>query len=295
MKYKIILILLLIGISCNNQYSKPLYVVSTYPIAEIIREIVGTKGEVISLTQPGDSPHTYTPKPSDMQKALSAKAVFYVSDKLDSWAMKLENKNRISLINLLPKENLVYFEGEQSCTEEDHKEHHHHAGEIDPHFWTDPLTVKALVPMIVDTLSKIDPQNAQSYQNNAQAFMKRLDLLNRQVESLLVNQKGKTLFLFHPSFLYFAKRYQLNYGGSIEVSPGKEPTANYLVNLVKKIQACGARSIFSEPQLPQASAKSIAEAAGVLLFVLDPIGGVEGRMKYADIILYNAKILQKAL
>ncbi len=295
MKIKIILVLLLISVSCNNQYSKPLFVASTNPIAEIIREIVGTKGEVISLTQPGDSPHTYTPKPSDVQKTLSAKAVFYVSEKLDAWAMKLENKNKIALLNLLPKDNYVYFEGEHSCTAEVHSGHHHEQGEIDPHFWTDPIAVKALIPMIVDTLSKIDPANAQSYKNNAQAFEKRLDLLNRQVENILAEKKGKTLFLFHPSFLYFAKRYSLNYGGAIEISPGKEPTAIYLSNLIKKIQACGARSIFSEPQLPIAAAKTVAEASGVLLFILDPIGGVEGRTKYADLILYNARVLQKAL
>lgn len=295
MKIKILLLLLFMGISCNNQYSKPLYIASTQPVGEIIKEIAGTKCEVAVLTQPGDSPHTYTPKPSDIQKAQSAKAVFYVSENLDAWAMKLENKNRICLMNLLPKDNYVYFEGEHSCTAEEHSGHHHEAGAVDPHFWTDPLTVKALIPAIVDTLCKIDPNNAQSYRNNAQAFEKRLDLLNRQVESILADKKGKTLFLFHPSFLYFAKRYGLNYGGSIELSPGKEPTANYLAGLVKKIQECGARSIFSEPQLPESSAKSLAESAGVLLFILDPIGGVDGRMKYADMILYNAKILQKAL
>ena len=106
---------------------------------------------------------------------------------------------------------------------------------------------------------------------------------------------GKPVFLFHPSFRYMLKRYKLIYLGAIETSPGKEPSPKYVLQIVEKINSSGAKALFTEPQLPNAPAKTIAEAAGVSLYELDPIGGVKGKMSYSDLILYNADLLAKAL
>ena len=83
--------------------------------------------------------------------------------------------------------------------------------------------------------------------------------------------------------------------GSIETSPGKEPSAEYTMELIKKIKKAKAKALFTEPQLPEGPAKTIAEAASLKLYVLDPIGGFEGRKNYFDLIKYNTDIFCKAL
>jgi ABC-type Zn uptake system ZnuABC Zn-binding protein ZnuA len=291
--YKFFIIAFVLLISCQSQYSKPLIVTTSHPFAEILREVAGSKVEVVCLTQPGDSPHTYSPKPSDAAKASSALAFFYGADNLDPWALKMESKNKYKLIDLVPEDMKIEFC--HDCAQEGHSHEGEKHGGVDPHFWTDPMVVKAILPKIADILGKLDPASANSYKNNAATFSKRLDLLNREVDKLLSGQKGKDVFLFHPSFLYFLKRYGLNYAGAIETAPGKEPSAKYLKEISDKIKKTGAKAIYSEPQLNMNSAKTVAENAGVLLFELDPIGGSAGRMKYADLILYNAKILMKSL
>lgn len=294
MKYTIKMIILtmaLMCVGCTKEYSKPLYVTTNNCIADIVRSIVGTNAEVINLLSPGVSPHTYSPKPGDIIKAENAQVMFYIADNMDSWAVNLKNKNRIQLINLVPKDYLLYFDNDRVDTNVKHGQNK----VVDPHFWTDPMTVKALIPALVDTLSKMFPQYAQTYRNNGLLFMKRLDLLNRQVTAILSNKSGKTVFLFHPSFRYFLKRYKLNYGGAIEESPGKEPTAIYIASFCQKIKSSDTHSIYYEPQFPKASAKAIAESASVLLYMLDPVGGIDGRTRYSDVILYNAQILQNTL
>ncbi|NLO19041.1 MAG: zinc ABC transporter substrate-binding protein [Ignavibacteria bacterium] len=291
--FGIFALLLLLMTNCSSRQNNPIYVTTNFPSQFILEHIVGTKGKVINIVPPGASPHTYYPKPTDISRVQIAKCLFYVSPHLDSWAEKLPAKSFIRLIDFVPKENILYFNENHSTSENDKHEHHH--GDVDPHFWTDPLTVKAMLPKLVDTLSALDPENSSSYQINAAAFEKRLDLLHRQVEVLLKDIAGENVFLFHPSFLYMLKRYNLNYAGAIELSPGKEASPRYLANLIEKIKQSGAKAIFSEPQLPDKPAKAISEAAQLNIYTLDPNGGVEGRNSYWDLILYNARILKQAL
>lgn len=295
----------LIFCSCGEQYSKPLFVATSQPIAAIMQEIVGTKGEVMRLVPPGVSPHVFSIKVSDAYKVQAAKALIFTSEHLDGWAAKLESQNSIALFSLLPEEQRMMFDEEHSGHGHHMKEdeHDHAAAETeadstlhpDPHFWTDPLTVKALIPLLVDTLSKIDPDNAATYNNNGQIFMKRLDVLHRQIENMLSDIKGQPVFLYHPSFRYFLKRYGLIYMGSIETSPEKEPTPQYLLELSKKVLSSGTKALFTEPQIPQSAINALAEVVKLKIYTLDPVGGGEGMKNYTEIMMYNTRIFIEAL
>jgi ABC-type Zn uptake system ZnuABC Zn-binding protein ZnuA len=91
------------------------------------------------------------------------------------------------------------------------------------------------------------------------------------------------------------KRYGLEYAGVIEPYPGKEPMPRHIEKLVRRLQQARAKAVFSEPQLPERPAQVLAETAGVKLRVLDVTGGLPGRMTYAELILYNARVLREAL
>ena len=271
---------------CTARTGHPQFVTTSYPLASILKEVVGTRGEVEAIIPPGASPHTYSPKPSDYTEIQSASAFFYVSADFDEWAVKSGIKTRkIEMIKLVPKENLMSYNDEATSNDKN----------IDAHFWTDPMTVKAMLPALVDSLSRIDPDNAASYKTNADLFGKRLDLLSRQVESIVKPIIGKTVFLHHPSFRYFLNRYKLIYGGSIENSPGKEPSVKYLMQMTEKIKSSGTKAIFSEPQLPSQEIASIGREAKVNIYDLDEVGGTKKMQTYSEIILFNARTLRKAL
>lgn len=296
MKYKFLLSLVVMLFSCQSHQSKPMIVVSNQPLMLIMQEIVGPKIQLECITKPGDSPHTYSPKPTDAAKAANATIFLFTSESLDAWTGNLITKKNIEVLNLVPIDfRLSNCETCSHHENEANNAHKHGVSDFDPHFWTDPLTVKAMLPNLVDTLSKLMPEYAQTFKANADLFAKRLELLNKQISQILSDKQGKSVFMFHPSFKYFINRYGLVYGGSIEVSPGKQPSPNYLKQLSDKIKSTNTKAIFSEPQLSEISAKAIAENTGTLLFVLDPLGGEQGRTKYSDLLLFNAKILQNSL
>lgn len=307
------ILLLPLVFSCQVKSSDPAYVATSQPLSFILSEIVGASGEVHTIVPSGASPHTYAPKPTDMYKINASKALFFAALKLDGWAKDLAPEKSIEMIELLPQEYILEFDDSTDNYKEmdlpdgieieehtehehghDHSHEHSHAG-IDPHFWTDPMAVKALIPPLVDKLIELDPDNAEKYQNNAELFIKRLDLLNRQANKIIAPVKGRPVFLFHPSMRYFLKRYQLEYAGAIELSPGQEATAEHMKEIIEKIKASGTSAIFSEPQLSDKPAKVIAEAANVYVYTLDPIGAEKSILNYSDLILYNAKVFKKAL
>ena len=247
MKKQSVLILILILLPVFL-WAKASYVATVHPIAVILQEIVGDQGTVIRLIPPGASPHTYEPKPSDMKLTSSAQVFFYVSPALDGWAAKLPAKKSIQMIQLLPAAYQMKFV-EHDDADEPHGQHGHEGNVIDPHFWTNPQAVKAILPGLVKELSKVDPANAAVFKKNAGAFAIQLDSLDLEIQKTIAPVKGRAVFLFHPSFMYFIQRYGLVFGGVIEPFPGKEPTPRYIMDLIKQLRQYKTNAIFIEPQL----------------------------------------------
>jgi zinc transport system substrate-binding protein len=295
--FKLFAVLFLLS-SCTKTSHKPTIAATINPIAAILKEIVGPGYEVVTILQPGASPHTYSPSTSDMKTIESANALFYVSDDLDGWATKLPINNTYRVIDWLSNDLILKFEDSSIMITDDNSslnDHHNEISGTDPHFWTDPQAVKDILPQLVKKLCEIDPDNANLFKQNLNTMSSKLDQLDHKIGSMLAPIKGKTAFLFHPSFRYFLKRYNINYGGSIELAPGKEPTPRYIIELSEKISRAGCKSLFTEPQLPEVPAKAIAEMLNLKLFMLDPNGGIKDRTTYEELMMYNAKTFLEAL
>ncbi|MCC7478276.1 zinc ABC transporter substrate-binding protein [bacterium] len=85
--------------------------------------------------------------------------------------------------------------------------HAHDHGELpDPHFYTDPLLVKALLEPLSQRLAQIDPGGAALYQQNAAAFAQQLDTLDAALRERMAPCAGAPVLMFHPSFVYVLKR-----------------------------------------------------------------------------------------
>lgn len=296
-KFQILLAFVFITllISCSeNEKTKPMFLASSYPIYSILTEIAGEAAEVDYIVPTGASPHTYLPKPSDIKKASSAIALFYVAQNLDGWISGVPAKNKIKMIDMVPMDNLIYFScGHDHSTDDGHIHDHEH--EIDPHFWLDPLTVKAMLKDITNQMVRLYPEGESQFRANAEKFATELEKLDIELQELLLPVRGKDLFLHHPSFNYFADRYGLFYVGSIEETPGKEPSPKFIAELVENIKESQVKAIFSEPQLNGKTAQVIANEAGVKIFELSPEGEPKTSKKYSEILLNNSQIIRKAL
>jgi zinc transport system substrate-binding protein len=291
-------------------------VATIHPLAAILREIAGDHLTVHTLLAPNISPHVFDPKPGDIARAEAALAVFYVDDTLDGWAVRL-SPQRVAVFQYVDPGLYVTFnphadpeefaapsaEGEVVPVADDGGHVHgphcvHEHGAVDPHFWTDPVVVAAIVPQLAEKLADLDPENGDAYRANAQRFVGELADLDEELRATLAPVRGQPVFLFHASLLYLLERYGLVFAGVIEPFPGNSPAPTYLERLTRRFDALQARGLFTEPQLPERTARLIAEELnrpGMQVHMLDPIGGVPGRETYADLVRYNARVLAEAL
>jgi zinc transport system substrate-binding protein len=265
------------------------YVVTVAPLAMIVSEIAGDRAAVHILLQPGVSPHTYEPRPSDIRTAERALALFYVDETLDGWAVRLPGANKVAVFPLVPETMRLRW-----VSEHDESDEHEH-GADDPHFWGDPQTVKAVLPGLVEKLSALDPDGAAGYSERAKRFGASLDELDAEMRELMAPVKGEPVVLFHSSWNYFLQRYGLVQAAVVEASPGKEATAQHIAGLADMIKREGIKAVFTEPQLARRPAEVVGEAGGVPVFEIDPLGGVPGKMSYEELIRSNAKGLNEAL
>jgi zinc transport system substrate-binding protein len=261
------------------------------PVAFILQELASPRAEVVTLLHAGTSPHTYEVSPADARAVESALALFYVDDTLDGWAARLPARVKKRLFELVPAEARLDFEGAEGA----HDGHEHTEGDFDPHFWSDPSIVKAILPQLAGQLAALDPEGAETYHANAARFAGELDEIDRRTRETLEPIKGQAVVTFHPSWNYFLHRYGIRNVGVLEPSPGKEASPKEIMALVESIHASGAKAVFSEPQLPSRPAEVLAETAGIELGLLDPNGGVPGRASYRELIEFNTQALKEML
>lgn len=154
---------------------------------------------------------------------------------------------------------------------DDHeKEHaHDHEGGLDPHIWLDPILVKVQAKTIYDTLVLIDAKNKAFYEKNYQEFLKEMDELHMNIQGTLKNAKDSAFMVFHPSWGYFAKRYDLE---QIAVEKeGKEPKPKELIELTYEAKKHAIKVVFVAPQFSQKAARTIAKSIGGNVINIDPL------------------------
>ncbi|MDT3695766.1 MAG: metal ABC transporter substrate-binding protein [Ignavibacterium sp.] len=293
-RYLFILLLFFIVPGCSKQEQKSEIVTTIYPFKAIIQELTGDRFSVIAILPAGADPHTYEMLPSDFQSIQNSRAFFYGSETLDGWAAKIIAVNKIELLSLVPPKNIIdiripHF---HSHTQDDNEMEN--MG-VDPHFWTDPNVVRAMIPELLKELLKLDPTNEAAFNSNAEKFAERLIRLDQKIKNETDSLNFRNVFTSHPFYSYFFERYNFKVAGSLEVAPGSQPTPKDIKNLIELVKRENVKAIFTNRQHSDKPAKVLAESSGIKEYELDPIGGVEGRTSYEEIILHNLQIIKNAL
>lgn len=266
----------------------PVYCVTIAPLGAFLSPIVAGRAEIRVLLPPGASPHTYEITPADARAASAARAVVYVDESLDAWAARLDAPARVRLLDGIPHDRLRHFEDADTA----HDGHGH--GTLDPHVWLDISLMQDGLDYLVTELSKLDPEGEATYRKNADSFSAELAQLHQELSASLASLHGRSVIQFHPALYYFLERYGIRTAGVIQHIAGQEPSPKQIKALADLVAAENIEVIITEPQLPDAPVRALSEATGARIAEMDPLGGVPGRMTYADLLRYNAAVLREA-
>ncbi len=266
-------------------------VVSIHPWADLVSQVGGEAVAVTTLLPPGASPHAFEPLPS--QAALLAAADLVVlNGGVDGWLERLVDATAPEVARLVVLDRVRF---EPVAGHDDDHASEGGAGVPNPHVWLDPDVAAAAVGVIAEELAALRPELADTFVANAAAIRADLAVLAAEVAALLAPVRGEPFVPFHDAWPYFARRFGLNVVATLEPFPGREPSARYVAETVLAIRRSGARVIFEERQLGGRTAVVVAEAAGVEVVMLDPIGGPPGPETYQELIRHNARLIAEAL
>ncbi len=252
-------------------------VVSILPQKTFVEAIGGDKVNVTLMVKPGNSPHSYEPKPSQMRDISKADIYFSIGVDFEHvWLPRFADQNKkmkianISKgINRLPI--MKHSHGEEE--DHDHDEHAHHDHEhdsLDPHVWTSPDNVKILAKNILKYLVKIDRANEEYYEKNYEEFVESIEQTDKKIQTIFKDLPRNAKFMvFHPAWGYFAKQYLLEQS-AIEIE-GKNPKPKQVAHLIEEAREEGVKAIFTAPEFSDKIAKQIAKELGIPVVKISPL------------------------
>lgn len=294
-------------------------VASIKPVHSLVSAVMDGVAAPTLLVQGAGSAHTYSLRPSDARALEKAPLVFWVGPGMETFLRgPLETlASEATTVALADAPGLTLldfreggpFEGHDHAEDEHHNGHghggahdqhdhdHDHVHGHDLHLWLDPVNAKVLVREIASRLGEADPENAERYGHNAEAYSRKLDLLVDETEALLAPVRDRPAIVFHDAYQYFEHRFGINVAGSITVSPDVVPGAQRVSEIKAKVQELGAACIFSEPQFEPRLISVVAEGSGAQTGVLDPLGAdlADGPELYFDLIRNMATSLNACL
>ena len=143
---------------------------------------------------------------------------------------------------------------------------------------------------------KIDPENTNYYQENADIYNAKLDLLDKKIRTELSTCNKKDFLAFHDAFSYFANEYGLNQHAIIaNIDENAEPTAATLEQVVQKAQALGLHVIFTEEAVNPRVSEVVASEIGGKVLVLSPVEVNPENAGYVKKMEQNLSSLKEAL
>lgn len=283
-------------LTLTSLIAKPQVSTSILPTKYFVEQIAGDTLYVNVMVEKGSDPHTYEPKPKQMQNLEKSKIYFAVGIEFeDTWLERFsKNYPNLKIIRTDKDIKKIYMDGHSHAHHDhshdhSHDGHHHHHSSLDPHIWLDPMLVKRQIKIITKALIDEFPQNKEIYEANLKAFSTKLDSIHKFIEEKLLPFKDSKFIVYHPSWGYFAKRYDL-IQIPIEVE-GKEPKPAQMANIIKEAKEHSIKVIFVAPQFSKKSATTIAKQTGAKVVEIDqlPYEWEKEMIKTTDIFVDSLK------
>ncbi len=272
MSFKIKSYLLMVVVTCvitacnrkdDKQVANPekkLTVVTTVaPITSMVENVGGDRIYLTGIIPEGMNSHTFEPVPSDIKILTRAELLIVNGLDLELPTLNLARANMKKGAALLPL-------GDKTITEKEYVydfSFPKDRGHPNPHLWLNPQHAMRYTALIRDELVRFDPTNKSIYEVNADAFLKKLEMLDRAIEESVktIPERNRRLLTYHDSWPYFARRYGFQIIGAVQPSDFSDPSPREVKRLIdqirqEKVPAVFGSEVFPSPVLEQIARES---------------------------------------
>jgi ABC-type Zn uptake system ZnuABC Zn-binding protein ZnuA len=250
--------------STNASSTRNLNIVtSVSPIANIIKNVGGSKIDLTGLVPEGVNSHTFELVPSDVVKVNDADLIIIdglgLETNVEAVAEEARSKNPQLQILKLGDKTITPSQWVFDCSFPKEE------GDPNPHLWLNVAYAMKFANLTRDKLIDMDPQNAQYYSDNTDRYISLLKKLDNGIMQAVqtVPPQNRKLLTYHDSWAYFAPRYNMTVIGAVQPSDFGEPTPQEVARLIDQIRSEKVPVIFASEVFPTEVVDQIANEGNV--------------------------------
>lgn len=271
------LILILLLLAAPAWADAPRVVTDIPPVQSLVARVmqgVATPDMVVT----GGSAHHASLRPSQARLLQQADLVVWIGPELTPWLGKAVTSyapaHELRLLqhsgpHLLPMRDLLDADDD----DHDHGHDHDHAeGGIDPHAWLDPEIAQFWLGQIAAVLSRVDPEHATLYADNAAQGRAEIAATTARAAQMLAPVRGVAYVSAHDAFQYFEQRFGLSPAGAVTLGDAARPSPARIAELRDLMGAGEITCAFSEPQSNDRLLRTAAGGQTLTIVELDPLG-----------------------
>ena len=217
--------------------------------------IAGDHASVTGLMGSGIDPHLYKPTRTDIAKLMDADIVLYSG-------LLLEGRMTDAFVRIATS-GIAVRAVTEAVDESSLLAPEEFAGHHDPHLWMDPLAWSLAVDVIADTLAAEDPDHADDYRANADAYKSQIADLHAYAERVLstVPESQRILITAHDAFNYFGRRYGYQVVGIQGISTESEAGVRDIERLVDLLVDNQIKAVFIESTVSERNINALIAGA----------------------------------
>lgn len=283
-------------------------VVSFSVLADIVSQVGGDYVDITSLVPVGGDAHTFDPSPDQIVALEDADLIVEVGGDFEPWLDDLVETSGTDAIRYEAFGSVIDHDDHEDEAEthdeheEDDHDEHEHGDEI--HVWLDVHNTIDTVTHLVEVLSEVDPDNADTYAANGDAYTAELEELDayiiEQTDTLPEDQRE--LITLHQSFGSFADAYGYEIVGVLLEShstEGADAPAGHIAELVEIIEEHDIPAVFPDTPGGVDMLQPVADEAGIEVappLYVETLGeDGSGAETYIGMMRYNIDTIVDAL
>jgi zinc/manganese transport system substrate-binding protein len=264
-----------------------LNVVASFSIlGDFVKNVGGDRVSVTTLVGPDGDVHVYTPAPADAKKVAGAKLLIINGLGLEGWLPRLLQASGSKAPIIIATGGIAPLKS---------------GSDADPHAWQSVANAKIYVTNVRDALVAADPADTEAFRVNTQAYLAKLDALDREVAGAVatIPLGRRKVISTHDAFGYFAAAYGIEFIAPQGVSTEAEVSAHDIAGIITQIRSARIPAVFLENisddrLIRRISAETGARVGGTLYS--DSLTGEKGDAPtYIEMVRHNIKALTSAL
>lgn len=222
-------------------------------IADMARNVAGDAATVESITKPGAEIHDYQPTPGDIIRAHDAQLIFSNGLNLELWFEKFYQ-------NMKQMPEVVVSDGIAPMGIVAGP----YAGKPNPHAWMSPKNAIIYVDNIRDAFMKYDPDNADIYQTNAEAYKANIAAETAPIQQLIAElpEDKRWLVTSEGAFSYLARDFGLKELFLWPINADQQGTPQQVRKVIDTMREHQIPTVFSESTISDKPAKQVARETG---------------------------------